>query len=258
MTTWADLERELAAWQAADRTASFWWRDDDAAAANEPLERLFALAARTGVPLALAAIPASAEPGLARHLAVAPPGSALLQHGYDHRNHAPDGEKKWELGGHRPATEVVAELVRGWARLRALFGEACLPVLVPPWNRIAPEITAALPASGYSGLSTFGPRRAPEPAPGLHQVNCHIDLFRWKPARRFLGTEQVLEHLVGILAAQRGRAPAAAEPIGIMTHHLVHDEEAWQFLEALLRLLCLQPGACILSPRQLWGPTGGG
>ena len=48
---WAVLEAELDLWQAAGRTASFWWRDDDAVAATPALSRLLALpeSARRGL-----------------------------------------------------------------------------------------------------------------------------------------------------------------------------------------------------------------
>ena len=107
----------------------------------------------------------------------------LLQHGYAHTNHAPPGDKKIELGPHRPAMFVLGELGTGRLALERLFGSRVLPVLVPPWNRIAPALVPTLPEIGYRGLSAFGPRAAPRPGPGLLQVNTHIDLIDWKTRR---------------------------------------------------------------------------
>src|SRR4029450_2060394 len=64
MTSWPDLDAELDAWAKAGRRAPLWWRDDDAARTTPALERLLALHARHGVPLALAVIPGRAEPSL--------------------------------------------------------------------------------------------------------------------------------------------------------------------------------------------------
>src|SRR3546814_3370640 len=75
----------------------------------------------------------------------------VLQHGFAHRSHPGAGEKKAALGAQRPGEVVLDELRRGGALLRALFEGgrvAILPVLVPPWNRIAPPVVAGLRAIG--------------------------------------------------------------------------------------------------------------
>ena len=66
---WPGLSAELDAWAAAGRTATFWWRDDDATAPTPELGRLLRLAGAHGAPLALAVIPAEAGPALAEALA---------------------------------------------------------------------------------------------------------------------------------------------------------------------------------------------
>ena len=63
---WDALEAELDLWQSAGRTATFWWRDDDAIAWTPALERLLELAEDT--PIAIAVIPGNAETGLAEPL----------------------------------------------------------------------------------------------------------------------------------------------------------------------------------------------
>ena len=86
MATWQDLDRELEAWLAAGRTATLWWRDDDATQPTPALARLLALAARFGQPLHLAVIPAQLDAGVAGALA----GRSevrVLQHGYAHIDH---------------------------------------------------------------------------------------------------------------------------------------------------------------------------
>ena len=145
MSGWPAVEQELVLWQAAGRKPVLWWRDDDAADATPALDRLLDLQRAHDQPLALAVVPAGATPALAARLAQAPRVD-LLQHGYAHTNHAPPGDKKAELGAHRPAMFVLGELGTGRLALERLFGRRVLPVLVPPWNRIAPALVPAMHA----------------------------------------------------------------------------------------------------------------
>jgi len=226
------LYDELEAWAKAGRRPRLWWRDDDATADLPSLRRLLDLRERAGLPLALAVIPALIEESLPPLLAEA--GSlSLLQHGFSHKNHAAREAKKRELGDERALEAVLGELKEGKARGEAVFGADWLPVLVPPWNRIAPQVAAALPALGFTGLSTHG--RAPTPPPGLLQVNSHLDIMEWKPQTRFRGEETVLAGLCDQLAARRqGEEAGEEEPLGLLTHHKAHDEAAWIFLDRLL------------------------
>jgi hypothetical protein len=222
---------------AGDRSAElhFWWRDDDARAATPELARLLALATRFHLPLGLAVVPAEVAPQLADR--VAPVAELhVLQHGWDHRNHSPPGEKKMELGDHRPEATIERELRLGFERLRRLFPEKFLPVLVPPWNRIGAAAKAAMPSIGLCGLSTFGP----VDPPAIHQANVHLDLFAWRPARRPLSLPEIY---AGLCREVSRRLDGASEPIGIMTHHLVQGEESWSLLEDVFALLRTHPAA---------------
>ena len=120
MAEWPDLVAEFDRWQEAGEVATLWWRDDDAVAPTARLDRLLSIA--SGVPLALAVIPAAAQPELAR---VARPASAdqrrtrhvaVLQHGWRHLNHSGAG-KKSEFPAERASAEVACELAAGRARL---------------------------------------------------------------------------------------------------------------------------------------------
>ncbi len=250
MADWSGLESELDAWRGAGRTATFWWRDDDAKGVTEELDRLLALRKEARVPLALAVIPAGAHDPLARRLAsLAEVG--VLQHGYAHVNHAPEGEKKVEIGGARTADQILGELHAGREKLESLFSLKVLPVLVPPWNRIEPAIVAALAERGYTGLSTWGPREAAETA-GLVQINTHIDIIDWKGDRKFIGEELALDRAVGHLKARRAGAADAAEPTGLLTHHMAHDEGCWKFLAAFLARTNRHPAARWLGAHWLF------
>jgi len=233
---WAALRAELDAWAAAGLTATFWWRDDDAVQPTPPLARLTALAARAGVPLALAVVPAHATAGLAQ--AVAESASVtVLQHGWAHTSHATPGERKIELGGTRSADSVLAELAEGRKRLAALFGTRFVPALVPPWNRVAPAVVERLTAFGFAGLSTFKPRASP------FQVNTHVDPMDWRAGGRFTGEAAALGAALAHLRARRSGAADRNEPTGLLTHHLAMDEGTWAFTERFLEETRAHPAA---------------
>jgi hypothetical protein len=232
--SWSDLERELEAWGAGDLEATLWWRDDDAVRATSALDALLDLAA--GTPLSIAVIPgrvADEDVATLTGRLAAHGRATVLQHGWMHVNHAPADAKKAELGAHRPLPSILAELARGWQRLAALFGRLALPVLTPPWNRIAPALPPLLHQAGYIGLSTAGPRACREPSPGLVEVNTHADVIAW-PAHRFVGTATALGRIVGHLAARRAGTADIAEPTGLLTHHLIQDRETAGFIARLL------------------------
>jgi hypothetical protein len=245
---WAALDAELDLWAAAGRVAGLWWRDDDAVAPTPALESLLTIRAKLGLPLALAVIPARAQPALAARLA-GEDGLAVWQHGWAHLNHSPAGAPKAELGPDRPTGYVLGELARGWLAMDRVFGETGWhKALVPPHNRIAPALAAALPAAGYAGLSAgLGPR----PAGLRFVVNAHVDIMDWT-TRRFAGEAVALAALVGALAARRDGRADPDEPVGFLTHHLAHDIEAWRFTEAALARLAAHRATRFSDPGTLF------
>jgi hypothetical protein len=249
---WDRFARELDAWGEAGRTATLWWRDDDATDASPELDALLQTAA--GAPVALAVIPHAATDSLSQRLA-SQPNVTVLQHGYAHTNHAPAGGKKMELGPHRRADHVIAELATGQDRLARMFGSRFLPVMVPPWNRIAPFLVPMLPEMKYTGLSTFAPRTRAEPVVGFRQVNTHVDLIDWRGSRAFVGADRALEATVEHLADRRlGRADPE-EATGLLTHHLVQGADSWAFMSALLTAIDSHPAAGLLPARELFEGT---
>lgn len=248
---WQDLEQELAAWRRLGRTVTFWWRDDDAAAFTPAFARLLALRRAAEVPLALAVIPAHTTRLMARRVA-AERCVSVLQHGYAHRNHAAPGDKKSELGGCHPRRLAARELVRGRERLNALFPAHARPVLVPPWNRIDPDLVPTLPALGFRGLSVKGPRASGTPVPGLFQANVHIDVVDWRGGRRFVGERRALGQVLAHLAARRTRHADPLEPSGLMTHHQTHDADCWAFVARLLERTRAHPHVCWLNGDELF------
>ena len=240
---WTPLDTELARWADAGLTLPLWWRDDDAVAHTSALDQLTALSDVCNIPVHLAVIPALADATLAAHVS-ANPQLIPIGHGWTHQNHAPAGQKKAEFGAHRPLGELQKEARRGLARLTELFGDNLRRVFVPPWNRVTPELLPVLPALGYTTLSTFTPRAAPLAAPGLAQINCHLDPIAWHAGRSLADPEGLIQQIAGQLADRRAGRADNAEPYGILTHHLVHDAAIWDFTHALLARLADGPVRC--------------
>jgi len=230
---WRHLTARLDALATAGRTLDLWLRDDDAIEPTPALDRLLDFGARHQIPLLLAVVPAGAgQPlaGLLRGLETV----RVAQHGFDHANHAPAGTKSRELGPDRPVETILAALREGAGKLRTLFDPAPLPMLVPPWNRIDPALLPALPGLGFRALSAFGAE--PVMPDGLVALNTHVDIIDWRGSRGGYPADR----LVAMLCAEidrRAHTGWPLAPLGILTHHLVHDAAAWRFLDQLAACL---------------------
>ena len=125
-------------------------------------------------------------------------------------------------------------------------------MLAPPWNRVPPNLAPHLAAAGYCGLSQYGARKVDEPAPGLRQVNTHVDVIAWRTDRAFVGEYFALGAATKHLAAKRMAATDAQEATGWLTHHAVHDEATWTFLERLFESTRGLPGVVWRRPEELF------
>ncbi len=236
MTDWfsvfSPVRDELDLWVQNGSQAKLWFRDDDAIEPTDALSQLTAITGKNDVPLLLCVVPERTSDGLSRdldqhkHVAVA-------VHGFGHHNHAPPGEKAQELGGHRPVPIVLEELTAARAKLADLYGDRLSGILVPPWNRIAPDVVAHIPELGFSGLSTFGAAHEAADVPGVTQLNTHLDIIDWKGSRGGRDPHWLAREFTKLLRFSRCETRA---PIGVLAHHLVHDELAWRFLEELFEM----------------------
>ena len=248
---WDWLRRELDHWAEDGLQADFWWRDDDATDRGAKLDRLMQLSEDHSAPIALAIIPAQLQSGLSDRLREFPLAS-VLQHGYDHQSHARPGQRKLELGGDRQPEDVLQDLQTGYDILNRAFDSRLVPVMVPPWNRIDPGVVARLAETGFTGLSTMRVRRQAHPAPGLLQVNTHLDPVAWRQQRGFIGTYPAIAILVQHLVARRTGYRDIDEPTGILSHHLAQTDPVWQFLDRLLAFLQQHPAARFVDAASIW------
>lgn len=227
-----DLKAALNDRALAGEPVKFWLRDDDAVQPTASLDRLLELVHKFSIPLTIAVIPKDTGRALAERLAMATQVS-VAAHGWSHTNYAGVDEKKQELGNHRPHDVVLTELQLGLSRLTELHGSRFVPMLVPPWNRISGEIVARLDVTGFEVVSTFGKEKS---AGGPLYINTHVDIMDWKGSR---GGKDFNDLIVEIVARLR----EGSSKIGVLSHHLVHDETAWFFLEQFFATTSAHPGA---------------
>jgi hypothetical protein len=221
LVSWQALDEAITRSCDAGRAPSFWWRDDDASEPTAAVQRLLGLCQASAVPLAMAVVPLTAVPALFERLTV-----RVLMHGTDHRNRAALDEKKSEFAPAELPAQALRRLHAARVRLAALAGPAFLPVLAPPWNRFPRALVSRLPEAGLHGLSGYGPLAAASVG-DVTEVNTDVDIIDWHGTRRFVGEEVALAALLKELAREN------EQPIGVLTHHAMHDEGAWAFLMRL-------------------------
>jgi hypothetical protein len=246
------VKDEIARWRAIGQRPAFWIRDDDAHAACAELERLTAIAIRHNVSVGLAFVPgllvADLIPFLRRQAGKLYP----MCHGWKHVNYgSPDNPS--EFGSTRPQPAARLDAVRALETFRHHFPEVPA-IFVPPFNRIAPQMIDALTGIGFAGLSAAprplerrmarligrldwaGPKLNIAWRGSLPRVDAHVDLINWRTgsARDLNG---IADALLGQLRVRRRAFLPARAPIGLLTHHRVHDEPIWRLLEALIVFL---------------------
>lgn len=247
---WSGLTRELDAWGAAGRVATFWWRDDDA---TQPTPQLDELLHRAGsVPLALAVIPAKAADALAERLQGAP-GVCVLQHGWRHERRS-EGRVD-EYPSQRLPAEVAAELAMGRRRLQDLFGDQAIPVFVPPAHAFHAGFLPLLRPAGLVAISRMGARPSRFAADAVFQANVHVAPIRWGQPASFDGDDRHLAQLIDHLRRRRAGRCDREEPTGLLTHHLAQNPRSFDFISKLVAAVSNHPCARWQDPRELFAPS---
>jgi hypothetical protein len=222
------LRSELDAWASAGLMAKFWWRDDDAISDTPQLQRLLGIAGDAGVVVGLGIVPERATSSL---IGLAATGRCCFwQHGWGHRFYTAG-----EFGEERAIELMVRDAYLGQQALDSLLGrDGWQRVFVPPNHMLSVPFKSLVPGLGYLGLSAgvpLTPRLA-----HVVEVNAEVDVMDW-PNKRLLSESAICDMLVEQLRQRRGGAVPVDRPVGILTHHLVLDDGAWDLIRRLVATL---------------------
>jgi hypothetical protein len=248
---WDDARRELDCWEDADLTARFWVRDDDAFEMSQNLERLCDLATRHNIKIGLAVIPGKILPDLSDFLGNKTRQFHPMCHGWKHVNHN-RSNRPAEFGYDRPISSMIIDAQYAFGLFSGHFG-ALNAIFVPPFNRITPTVAKALPGIGFAGVSSMPSQlehkilqlalrigwskviKIPDFS-GVPRIDAHVDMINWK-TRAAHETTIIADHLVRQLRGRRLGVLPADTPIGLLTHHLAHDEGIWRACDETLEFL---------------------
>ncbi|MDA5557539.1 polysaccharide deacetylase family protein [Shimia sp. MMG029] len=235
---WQPLRAEFRTWRSEGLTLPFWWRDDDAVVPTPKLDQLSALSAATEVPVHLAIIPKQATQALADVLDAR---FVPIVHGWDHVSHSLPGAKNAEFGAGRQLEAVEDDLRNACGRMQRLFGSRLAPMFVPPWNRMDTAFMPTLAELGYDAVSAYNPRKQAFAAASVAQINTHLDPIFWRGTRGLVEPEVLITQMVALLKDRRAGVTDNHEPLGYLTHHLVHDADIWEFSREFLKEICDGP-----------------
>jgi peptidoglycan/xylan/chitin deacetylase (PgdA/CDA1 family) len=205
-----------------------FFRDDDVDEDETSLRRLLNVFLKHDMPVNLAVIPGRlsgpAIELLNRYLRLRPDLFEINQHGWLHINHEPEG-RKCEFGPSRTFDQQVADIANGQKILGDAFNDAFSRVFTPPWNRCVTDTFRALDQLGFEALSK---KRGKEPVVGysFREISVTLDLYRWKNSVEMKAPDELVNELISQVSE--------FDTVGIMLHHKVMDETAFEALETLL------------------------
>ena len=226
--------------------APLFFRADDVAVPGRQFVRLMALFSSFRVPLSLAVVPAWLTETRWRHIKKIGSRTPELwcwhQHGWRHVNHE-NKNKKQEFGPGRPASRIRKDLIRGRHRLESLMDNDFYPVFTPPWNRCSLDTLNRLKELGYRAVSR-SKNSLPLPPVGVPDFQVNVDLHTRRDSDPGSGWNRLLADL---------ESAVKSDICGIMIHHQLMTDAAFEFLEVLLTSIVNQKGVLLTDFRGLQG-----
>lgn len=225
---WLEFQEALTTTESVD----VFFRDDDVDVDEPALRRLLHLFAQKNASVILGVIPARLTSECVELLAQFSACIEIVQHGWQHVNHELTG-RKCEFGPGRSFDEQHADIARGQVRMHEAFGNHWFPAFIPPWNRCTANTYQALEQLAFRVLSQLCKDAPPLTDFSFREISVTLDLFHWKEGATLKPEAELLQAI-----AQQLTQP---QPIGIMLHHKVMNDEAFLFLEQLLNALQQSP-----------------
>jgi hypothetical protein len=250
---WKSIRRELDLWLERGIRAKFWFRDDDACELTDQLIRLLHFSKQYSITIGLAAIPNKLRPSLLTFLKSEDRMFLPMCHGWNHVNYEPK-DRPSEFGPNRKLPLLFQDAQLAYRTFVRYFNELeKRAIFVPPFGRIMPAFVELLPKAGFFGLSAgadlieatvsrivsrieFLPAVKISRRTNMARFDVHIDPIDWHrgTARE---VPDVAHELLGCLRLRSKSFVDANQPIGIVTHHLVHNEPIWHLCAELVEIL---------------------
>lgn len=241
-----------AALDARQAPVQIFFRDDDAGWDDQRLYALLDCFRAPQIPIDLAVIPQSISQSLADTLLARWLSNPLLlglhQHGFSHSNHELEG-RKCEFGNSRSHEQQFRDLQAGKQHLEQLLGSALDKIFTPPWNRCNQITADSLTQLGFLALSR-NVGAATINAGTLQEIPVAIDWcgIKTKSTQPWPAiSHAITEHL----------QQEHPEPLGIMLHHAVMDNDDLDHLQVLLQLIFQHPQADCRLMRELLSTSAG-
>lgn len=212
-----------------------FFRADDIAVPSENFSKLISLFSHYKMPLSLAVVPAWLTHQRWKQIKNFTDVFSSLwcwhQHGWRHVNHSLKG-KKYEFGQHRSILQIQDDLKNGMNRLRKIMGENFYPVFTPPWNRCDENTLNQLKRLGYKAVSRNSGSKLINNEQ-ISEYNVNVDLHTRKEKDSKTGWNNLFGEL---------RHAVAGGLCGIMIHHQLMNDYAFDFIKYLFQAIENQPG----------------
>jgi hypothetical protein len=206
-----------------------FFRADDIAVPSQNFSRLISLFYQYQIPLSLAVVPAwlthQRWNQLNRLCGDFPSLWCWHQHGWRHINHSEKG-KKYEFGQSRSTFQIKNDLKNGRNRLKNIMGEKFCSIFTPPWNRCDNNTLKQLQSLNYKAISRSAGNNS-KISLKIVEYNVNVDLHTRKEKDPEKGWINLFGELRQALAIGMG---------GIMVHHQLMNDQAFVFLEHLLKV----------------------
>lgn len=210
------------------QTVNVFFRNDDVDEDEARLRMLLDLFEESATPVNLEIIPGRLTESciqlLRRRARAQPDLFELNQHGWQHVNHEVQG-RKCEFGVSRSFDEQLADILLGKEVLERAFGNAFSPVFTPPWNRCTDVTHRALDQLGFQILSKLN-SEPPVTGHCFREISVTLDLFRWKGGAAMKSPQEFVAELTSQLLA--------LDTVGVMLHHKVMDEIAFELVRPVV------------------------
>ncbi|MDM8535735.1 hypothetical protein QUF70_03185 [Desulfobacterales bacterium HSG17] len=148
------------------------------------------------------------------------------QHGWRHVNNGENGAR-YEFGSNRFLSDIIDDLESGWLRLESVLGRDFYPAFIPPWNTCDDATIQLIREMKYNCISRFQGIKPLTPK-GLADFPVNVDLHTRDEQNQSIDWGKLYVEL---------KYTISHSYCAIMIHHQNMNDNAFEFLEILLKII---------------------